>query len=257
MREVHADLVRAPGLELGFEQRQRRVGCGHTFDAPEDRAREPAVGIDADAPLAVARHVSSSATARPRAARRATCRAPARDSACRSRRRAAARAIRSSALRFLATSSTPDVSRSSRWTSSRKAASGRAWRNRSMTPNEMPLPPWTARPAGLSSAISASSSNRIGGSADPARMTSAPGLRAGAAARIGGTRRRSPAQQAGVRPDPALVHAHLAAAQDPVDVALGNALEDLDQVIVDALTRRRPRRLQASSQHPCLNHSYA
>ena len=35
--------------------------------------------------------------------------------------------------------------------------------------------------------------------------------------------------------DPARVHAHLAAAQDAVDVALGNALEVGEQEIVDAL----------------------
>ena len=38
-----------------------------------------------------------------------------------------------------------------------------------------------------------------------------------------------------VGPDAPLVHADLPAAQDPVDVALGNALEDAGQEIVDAL----------------------
>src|SRR4030042_657005 len=42
--------------------------------------------------------------------------------------------------------------------------------------------------------------------------------------------------QASLRTDLAAVHPDLAAAQDPVDVALGDALQDLDEVIVDALT---------------------
>ena len=135
VRQVHADLVRAPGLELGFEQRDRRVGLRPRLDAPEDGPRDAAVAVDAHAPLALAGHVAR-ATARPRAARRATCRAPARNSACRSRRRAAARAIRSAPCASSRPSSTPDVSRSSRCTSSRNGASGRAWRSRSITPNE-------------------------------------------------------------------------------------------------------------------------
>ncbi|KAG0737573.1 hypothetical protein G6F57_022709 [Rhizopus arrhizus] len=71
----------------------------------------------------------------------------------------------SSALRFLATMSRPEVSRSSRCTSSRNLASGRAARNCSITPNDTPLPPCTATPAGLSTTSKASSSNTIGNSA--------------------------------------------------------------------------------------------
>ena len=52
----------------------------------------------------------------------------------------------------------PEVSLSSRCTSSRKRASGRAWRSCSMTPKLTPLPPCTATPAGLSMAIRCSSS---------------------------------------------------------------------------------------------------
>ena len=44
-----------------------------------------------------------------------------------------------------------------------KAASGRACRKRSMTPKAIPLPPCTARPAGLSRTSRTSSSYRIGG----------------------------------------------------------------------------------------------
>ena len=103
-----------------------------------------------------------------------------------------------------------------------------------MTPNEMPLPPCTARPEGLFSAISASSSKRIGGKRDAAGRG-----RAGLRRRGRRPDRRDPQLVAGrkprVRPDLSAVHANLAAAQDPVDVALGNALQDLDEVIVDAL----------------------
>ena len=109
-------------------------------------------------------------------------------------------------------------------------------RSRSMAPNEMPLPPWTASPAGLSSASSASSSNRIGGSA------TRPGAGAAALAcrRRGADRGHAQAiaqLEPRVRPDAALVDPDLAAPQDPVDVALGHAFEDLDEVIVDALAR--------------------
>ena len=45
---------------------------------------------------------------------------------------------------------TPEVSRSSRWTSSRYGASGSAALSASITPKDMPLPPCTASPAGLS-----------------------------------------------------------------------------------------------------------
>jgi len=38
--------------------------------------------------------------------------------------------------------------------------------------------------------------------------------------------------------DPAAVDPHFPAAQDPVDVALGNAFQQLSQVVVDALTSR-------------------
>ena len=228
VREVHADLVRAPGLELGFEQRERRVGLRPHLHAPEDRAREPAVGVHAHAPLAVAGHV-----ARERQLDRAQRVAPlAADQhvvalvdravaqlRVQSRQRAALLGDEQHARR-VAVEPVHELEE--------RAPPGARARSRSMTPNAMPLPPWTASPAGLSSAISASSSNRIGGSATAARAASAPGLRAGAAARIGGIRSSVAGGQPRVRPDPAAVHPDLAAAQDPVDVALGDAFQDLD-----------------------------
>ena len=106
-------------------------------------------------------------------------RAPARRSACRSRRRAAARAGRSARARFLATSSTPDVSRSSRWTSSRNAASGRARAAARSRRTRCRCRRARRGPRACSSAISASSSNRIGGSATRPGRAGA-GLAAGA-----------------------------------------------------------------------------
>ncbi len=63
--------------------------------------------------------------------------------------------------RFLATSSTPEVSRSRRCTSSRKRASGRSARKPSMTPKLNPLPPCTAVPEGLLSTRMWSSSYKM------------------------------------------------------------------------------------------------
>ena len=57
------------------------------------------------------------------------------------------------ALRFLATMSRPEVSRSRRWTSSRNFASGR-WAQLLDDAEAHPLPPCTASPAGLSSTSS-------------------------------------------------------------------------------------------------------
>jgi hypothetical protein len=47
MREVNADLVRAARLELGVEQRLRRLGCGHTSLAGRSSAQGDRA-IDAD-----------------------------------------------------------------------------------------------------------------------------------------------------------------------------------------------------------------
>ena len=91
-----------------------------------------------------------------------------------------------SAGRVLASSSSPDVSLSSRCTSSRNAP-GRVWRICSMTPKLSPLPPWTATPAGLSMQISASSSWTTGNS-----RPGASGRSLRSATRTGGMRTSSP-----------------------------------------------------------------
>src|SRR6218665_885109 len=167
----------------------------------------------------------------------------------------------------------PEVSRSSRCTSSRNGASGRAWRSCSITPKLTPLPPCTATPAGLSMAIRCSSSQRMGNSRAGAgcsafwatvsemrsggRRTMSPACTRGSACarpllmrtwpprRVretwglgdgeGGEAHHVACLHAGVGMCPALVDAHLAAADDAVDMGLGHALELAQQKIVEPL----------------------
>src|SRR5689334_9401802 len=74
MGEVYANLMRAPRLELGLEQRERRVVRRPGALAPEYRDRRPPPLLDAHAPLAFARrelvqrHVDDAFRMRPRAA---------------------------------------------------------------------------------------------------------------------------------------------------------------------------------------------
>ena len=57
VRQVHADLVRAAGVQLRFEQRQRRIGVRTTLRSRRNTVRAAApVALDAHAPLAVAGH---------------------------------------------------------------------------------------------------------------------------------------------------------------------------------------------------------
>ena len=202
VRQVHADLVRAPGLELGFEQRHRRVAPGQ-LAADEHGARGSAL---AHRPAPGARRRRSrtfAATARPRGRRRASCREPAPDSACRCGPRAAARAARPARRAAWRRSSTPEVSRSSRWTSSRNFASGRACRNRSITPWLMPLPPCTASPPVCRWRAATSSSNRMAESGR--RRPGAGPAASGAAARTGGRRDAVAGDQPGLGTDPVAV----------------------------------------------------
>ena len=135
-----------------------------------------------------------------------------------------------SAARFLATSSTPEVSRSRRCTSSRKRASGRIERSDSITPWAMPLPPCTAMPDGLVDGeeglvLEEDRQVEVRRRDILVALGHAHGRHADAVA--GG--------HAGGRRHALAVHPHLAAAQDPVDVALRNALQAGEQVVVDAL----------------------
>ena len=119
-----------PVRSSASSKRQRRIVIAPDLQPAKRRDRlATRVVVDPHAALAVAASRTCAAAAAPCASRRATGRAPARRSACRSRRRAASGAARSAPARFLARSSTPDVSRSSRCTSSRNRASGRAARS--------------------------------------------------------------------------------------------------------------------------------
>ena len=95
------------------------------------------------------------------------------------------------------------------------------------------------------------------GSAD---RSGAAAARGECASRRGGPDRRNAElvadREPGVGLHPLAVDPNLAAAQDPVDVALGHALQHLAAGNCRRAARRRPRPLQASSQHPCLNHSF-
>src|SRR3989344_4045871 len=99
----------------------------------------------------------------------------------------------------------PEVSRSSRCTSSRNLEAGRAWRSCSITPKLTPLPPCTATPAGLSMAIRCSSSSRMGNS------------------------------HAGVGTHAAFVDAHLAAADDAVDMRFRHTFQVAYQKVIEPL----------------------
>jgi hypothetical protein len=113
---------------------------------------------------------------------------------------------------------------------------GRAARTISISPWAMPLPPWAASPAGLSTAIRCSSSNSTGG----IRPRSGGG--GAAATRIGGIRTWSPSARRWSDRGTRLVHPHLAAAHDPVHVALRHPLARRSRKVVEALTRQPPPR---------------
>ena len=165
----------------------RRIRLRPRLDLAEDRSREPPVLVHPDAPLAVAGHVRGQRQFDRCATHPAICHGPAPYSACRSRRREAGRAIRSAPGAFLRSAARPTYRGPADGRAPGNAAPGRAWRIRSMTPNAMPLPPCTARPAGLSRAMRASSSYRIGGIGN-AREPATETVRCGAEARIGGIR---------------------------------------------------------------------
>ena len=101
-----------------------------------------------------------------------------------------------------------------------------------MTPKLTPLPPCTARPDGLLRARIASSSNRIACSS----LGSGGGVRGSP---LGEPHRRQAQLVALLQPvfglGAPLVDPDLAAAQDPVDVALRHAFQYLQQVVIDAL----------------------
>ena len=103
-----------------------------------------------------------------------------------------------------------------------------------MTPWLIPLPPWTANPGRLVQRDQRVifEQDRRDGERRAGRLRPTP-------ADLCDPDRRHPQPVAGVKPclgpRPAAIEPDLAAAQDAIDVALGNPLQNLEQVVVDAL----------------------
>ncbi len=236
---MHADLVRAAGLQFRFEKRQRWIVVEPRAAAEEDRLGLLALLFHAHAALAflrrelVQRQPDAPLFVAPAAAHQHEI------------------ALVEGAFAQLRMQ--PDQRRRVSW---RRAGCPKSrGRGDARVPGiwRRGAPPATARsalvrcrcrrgppsPDGLSTAMSASSSNRIG-NAGPARAKPAAGV--SASCRRGRPHRRHAHHVAQgeprVRSDAALVHADLAAAQDPVNVALRDAFQDLAQEIVDALASR-------------------
>ena len=160
VRQVHADLVGAPGLDVDRRAACRPRSARATLTRVIERRPSSSSALHRAHPaLAVGRsglvqrHVDHLLVRRPgadRPARRRSCR-------CRAARNWSCSAV--SALRFLASSKTPEVSLVQPMHQFEELAQpGRALRSCSITPKLTPLPPCTATPAGLSSASSCSSS---------------------------------------------------------------------------------------------------
>jgi hypothetical protein len=106
-----------------------------------------------------------------------------------------------------------------------------------MSPATMPLPPWTASPDGFDDDQRfVLKQNGHFGTGPPWRR---------GARRFGRRRRRNRRdtdhiadREPRIRPDATLVHAHLAATQNPVNVAFGDAFQDFGQKVVNALPGR-------------------
>ena len=139
-----------------------------------------------------------------------------------------------SAERFLATTSRPEVSRSSRCTSS-SVSFGRSARRVSIAPKLMPLPPWLATPDGLFSASRRASSNTMLASSASRKPCGGVPLSPGSLE----PDRRNPDLVAGLELAlglrPAAVDPHLAGAHQLVDQAARRALELAQQEVVEAL----------------------
>ena len=154
MREVHADLVGAPGFQFRIEQTVRADGdvpAGIWSRPHRPRCRRLRGALPMPARI-------SPAEIRPPACVRSICPSPARNSVFRFRRPAAGGAAppvprafgehqHAGGLAVEPVSRTPGTS-----------PPGATWRKASITPKLTPLPPCTAMPAGLSITSRASSS---------------------------------------------------------------------------------------------------
>ncbi len=150
-----------------------------------------------------------------------------------------------SVARSRATIRHPLVSRSRRCTSSRLSR-GRDARSASITPKLTPLPPCTARPAGLSMTSTCLSSKAMACSNQPHQA-----VRRTAGLRVRVDAHRRQAQLVALLNsilglDALSIHAHFSLAQQPIDAAARHGLPDLEQEVVDALAGL-PRRSRHGS----------
>ena len=151
MREMDADLVRTARQELGVEKRERRQMSGPGLHAAEHRVRGTAARRHPRAALALARD--------PRLEREldiahgvAPFATDEHEIALLDGSLAQLRVERGE-RRALSRDQDHAGSVAVETVDELKDASGRARRSRSMRPKAMPLPPWTARPEGLLSAV--------------------------------------------------------------------------------------------------------
>ena len=250
VRQVDADLVRAAGLQRHVEQRvlarsaappctsviERRPSA---WSAATARTWRSPCGVEG----LVQRHVDDLRARRPGAE------APARRRSCPCRARGTGPAARSARCASWPAAARPRFPCPAGARVRGTCACGRARRNCSMTPKLTPEPPCTATPAGLSMASRCSSSSRT--------ANSRGGTAASASGRGRAHRRHAhlvAQRQPRVGRGAALVDAHLARADDAVDVGLGHALQHAEQEVVQPLARRCPRRPPGAA--PCGLHGF-
>ncbi len=237
MREMHADLVRAAGQQLRLEQRQRRIVVVPHAEAAEDRLRVlRAVVLDAHAPLAFARR-----ELREREPDAALLVAPAS-----AHQHDVPLVERRLAQLF--------VQRDER-----RALLREQHRARRVAVEPVDeLEEARVRPRGAhlldepgrdpAAAVDRQSGRLVDDNervvlVQDRHLDGLPGTgrdRTNCRGRRGPHRRHAhdvPEREPRIGADASLVHAHLTAAHDPVDVALRNALEDAGQEVVDALPR--------------------
>ena len=198
VRQVHADLVRAAGLDGHVQQREAGTALHHL----DQRDRAPAVASSAGRPARTRRSPSAS---------RYLCSGTSMTFSLAGQAPTHQRRVGLAGVAARGTGPAAPSARCASWPAAARPRSpvqpvhqfqeprlrAARWRSCSITPKLTPLPPCTATPAGLSMASRCSSSNSTGnsragaGGARPAARPGAPAARA--------PRRRAPA---GCRPRP-------------------------------------------------------
>ena len=233
VRQMDADLVGASGVELGVEQADRRIGVRPAVQPPKHGSREAACGVDPDAALAVAGHVGRQRQLD--LAHRVAPFAPHEHRIALVDRAVAQLRVQAHEREALLCD---------------QQHAGRV----AIEPmDELEERRRRARAADALDDAERDAAAAVDG--EPSRLVERDQCvvleqnRRQCSARCGrrrpaATRRRRADRwnsqliadvQARIRPDAVPVHSDLAAAEDPVDVTLRHALEDLGEVIVDAL----------------------